>query len=166
MKRHTALFLTLALVLFSAPAHADLWGGRARNTNMKASATAGDAMNLPDAGTILAYVTGVANRAGIREGVVYDDWGVGNYMAATAYTLPQVPVSLDFGVTRADGVAVTLDYNVGATVPEGGDVLTGLLQYLYVGGGVEGRYTDKSEDDQTKSWQSSWVADVQLKFTY
>jgi len=121
-----------------------------------------------DPTTIISEVTAAANRLGVREGVFYNfnKREITNYAAATIYTLPQFPLAIDFGAINTDGVALTVDYNIGSAIPAGNDALTGLLQYLYVGGGVDARYVDKNSVDPTKTWQVGVGLDAQFKGTF
>lgn len=151
-------FLIVAFLFVGSTAHADVWGHK--NTNMKLSASAADAINFPvDPGTILSYLGVISDRLGVREGFAYDfkEKEFVNYAATTLYTIQPYGIALDLGALNADGVAGSVDYNFGALIPPG-DPLTNLLQYAYAGPFLGAR-------DIEGNWQVSYGVGAQVKFT-
>lgn len=168
MKRFTIAVLALFTILLTTQAHADIIdnGNHHKNTNLKVSSlSTNDALNLPDASTIFGFFGTVADKLGAREGFIVDKWGISNYAATTFYTLPSVPVSFDFGMVNADGVATTVDYNLGSFLSGQNDPFSSLFQYIWIGGGLRESNFAKTSDDKA-TWHESLVGDVQFKVVY
>ncbi len=163
MKRMSIALVALFAVLFTVPAHADVFGGR---TDHRLSALQNQDLAYPvEAGTILADLTKISSYLGVREGFFYDfnQSDFCNYAASTLYTT-DAGVSVSIGALNTDGFASTVDYNVGAHIPSENVPLMNLLQYLYVGAGIGARDIDNG-DGQTK-WRAAYGVDTQLKFTF
>ncbi len=165
MKRITILALVALTILFTIPAHADIFGPRRNMTELSAVETGAPAV---DPGTILAEVGAAANYLGVREGTFYDARAreFTNYAAATLYTEPTTKIALDFGAINTDGVALTLDLNVGQWIPAQGVPIASVLQYLYIGGGIDERSLPKSDTDPTSTWKTGYGVDIQFKGTF
>lgn len=169
MKKYLAIAV---LMLMTIPAHADLIGGRERSQNMKLGASQSQQSQpkvsnpFIDPQSILDYVAAFLGNAGTREGVYYDtdenEWG--NYVAATVYTIPDTGVAFDIGMLDLDGVAATVDLNIGSIIPADSAPVLNMLNYLYIGGGVG--YRDIDQANGSKQWNFSPILDAQFKVTF
>jgi len=115
--------------------------------------------------TILDSVAKMVDYLGAREGVFYDfnQEEFCNYAGATLYTYQPWNLAVDVGMLNLDGVALTLDWNVGDFIPSEKVPLMNLFKYLYVGGGVGARYIDDNENDE---WKPAYGVSAQFKVTW
>ena len=164
MKR---LFLVLiAVMLFVTPAFADWFGQGCKdvvNLGPKECATQKVGLPIPPPDDFMASLANVLNNLGSRAGFAYD-FKRGEkvtYIGSTIVT--KYNVALDLGMLNADGVALTVDYNIGAILPAqiGNEPILKYVTYLYVGGGYGMRYNSND-----KAWGGGLIADAQFKFNF
>lgn len=159
------LSFTVILCLFGSVAHADLFPPIGAPVQ-KAKLSEGVAIPGVDPGTILADVTRISGALGVREGYFYDVQAhqVTNYAAATIVTYAPWGMAVDFGALNADGVGASIDFNIGAAIPQQDVPLLQFFQYFYAGVGIGTRYVD--QPDGSKGWDFSWGPTGSFKFTF
>jgi len=170
MKRLSlALLVLFVAVLFVTPVFADIFGPRSTDifdigsqnkvSSDKVGAAEAKAKLSIDADTLIGTIGNIITYLGSREGFGYDfkQKEIVNQLGATLYT--KWNASLDLILVNVDGVALGLDYNVGAVLPVENTPILKYLKYLYVGGSYGTRYIDDE-------WKQSPMADVQIKFTF
>lgn len=167
MKKALSL-IVLALALFAAPAHADIFGNEDRQ-RMKASSLyeEGATLSAPfvDSGTILDYVTAILGYLSPRAGTFYDveQEEFTTLLSATIYTLPDTGVAFGVGMTDTDGVVGSVEYNVGTHIPADDVPVLSLFEYLYVGYAAGARSLD---EDGSESWEFAHGPTLIFKTTF
>ena len=152
-----SLFLVFGLC---SVARADVFGPQRTASYKVSNTTTGDQVTI-DPATIFTDITQVVNYLGVREGSVYDfnKKEFVTYTAATLYTWNNI--AIDIGMLNIDGVGASIDYNIGNLLPVQNVPILKYTQYLYVGGGVGGRY-----DSVTNTWKVSPFIGGQFKLTF
>lgn len=154
--------LCLALVIISTasfPVYADIFGN-----NQKLKGTQSESI---DPETILSNLASIISYLGAREGFVYDfhQREICNAVGATLYTYQPYNLALDINLLNTDGLALTIDWNLGKIIPCEEVPIMKIFKYLYVGGGIGTRYTDSDKED-AKRWRASPVLGAQFKVTF
>jgi hypothetical protein len=161
MKKFMVIMLMVALAFTSSVASADVFGGRSSKSKMMKSGTD---QGIPvDPGTIIGALSQLGDYLGVREGIFYD-FGTEetyNYLASTLYTYEPMNTSLSVGMLNTDGVAATIDYNIGAMIPSEGVPIAHLLEYWYVGAGLA--YVKNDVKDE---YQVGYGVSTQIKLTF
>ncbi len=165
MKRFTLALVAVFALALTIPAYADIFPPIGETPKAKLM----EPMAIPgvDPGTIIADGAQIAAALGTKEGGFYD---IGrreyvNYAAATIITYAPYGLSLDFGALNTDGLAVSVDWNIGGAIPKQDAPLLNLFQYVYVGFGVGERYTDLNDGAGSK-WRSAYGPVAQFKLTF
>lgn len=160
-----AAVLALFAVCLTIPAHADIFPPIGESPKAKVS----EPMAIPgvDPGTIIADAAQIAATLGTKEGGMYDfnRHEYVNYAAATLITYAPYGLSLDFGVLNTDGVAASIDWNIGGAIPHQDAPLLSFFQYVYVGFGVGERYTDIN-DGNGSNWRFAYGPTAEFKLTF
>lgn len=161
-------FVAIGFVLFSSvPARADIFGGRSENLKMKASEGDRASASFVDPGTVLDYGAAIIGYLGARAGSFYDikQDEFTTLLSATIYTIPDSGIAFNVGMTNADGILGSIEYNVGANIPSEDVPLLNMFQYLYIGFAAGERYIDINGDD-SKSWEFAYGPTVSFKTTF
>lgn len=145
------------LFLFGSNAKADIFNPISPS-NPKATVTT----PLIDTGNILADATSVINYLGVQEGYAYNfelhQWDV----VSGATIITYAPWNLDLGIAMldTDGVAATIDWNVGSFLPVTNVPVMQYFSYLYLTGGVG------AEENSSSNWKIAPIVGAKFKFSF
>ncbi len=165
MKR---ILLTMMMVVVMATvAYADIFGTDYKDLIVIGEPTFNsktEAKSLGSAGTLDQYpqifdiINRIVQTLGTREGVAYDmaNKEFINYAGATVYTYKNL--SLNTGILDIDGVALSVDYNVGALLNVNSIPMLKYLDYLHTG--AFGGY--RPNEDR----KGAYGFDAQFKLTF
>jgi len=153
--------LALFLMLSCGVARADIFGEQPSSREGLYGAS------IVDADTILGELTQILGYLSPRVGSFYDVNGeeFTTLLSATLYTIPNTGVALGVGVTNADGVVGSIEYNVGTHIPADDVPLLNLFEYLYVGVAGGMRYLDE-EGTGSETWEFAWGPTLIFKTTF
>ena len=150
--------MVLAVFVLGGVARADIFNPITPE-NRKLSAAA---PTIFDSGTLLTDAAAIINYLGVREGEVYNfkshSWVTTT--GATVVTYSPWNLSLGVSMLNADGVAGTIDWNVGNYLPVNNVPVMKYLTYLYVVGGCGG------EVDSNNNWKIAPILGAEFKFNF
>lgn len=127
-------------------------------TNQKLSAST----PIIDSGNILTDASTIVNYLGVQEGYAYNfelkKWDV----ISGATIITYAPWNLDLGIAMldTDGVAGTIDWNVGKFLPVSNVPVMQYFSYLYVSAGAG------AEEDANANWKFCPIVGAKFKFTF
>lgn len=171
MKR--TLITILITMCFASSSYADVFGPKRYNGSIQKVGTlkANESTEIApeismEPETIVDHLDQIIEYLGPREGGFFDfsEGEYCNYIAATIYTYDPIALSFNIGMLNTDGVAGTIDYNVGRHIPCEDVPILNIFEYLYVGGGVGSRYLDDGSDKE--KWKIAYGIDAQFKITW
>ena len=115
-----------------------------------------------DSGTLLTDAASVINYLGVREGEVYNFMSHSWVTTTGATIVTYAPWNLSLGISmlNTDGVAGTIDWNVGSYLPVASIPVMKYIQYLYVVGGCGG------EMNSNNNWKVAPILGAEFKFNF
>jgi hypothetical protein len=154
----TTAAIFVFLMLSVGTARADIFNPL---PNVDKPALSQPVVNL-DSGTLLGDLTSVINYLGVQEGEVYN-FNAKKWETITGATLiTYSPWGLDAGVAmlNTDGIAGTIDWNVGQFLPVANIPVMKYFSYLYLSGGAGG------EENSSSAWKLATFVGAKFKLTF
>ena len=158
MKKLMVLVMLLSLLCIGT-AQADIFGQKQDDIFHLGPVQKTEKLNItPD--DFFTYLGKVISYLGSRAGYGYDFKRKESVTLVGATLFTKWNTALDIGMMNADGVALTVDYNIGTLIPATNSIAK-YVKYLYAGVGYGARY-----DSNNKEWTNGVVGDVYYKFNF